>query len=168
MAVRKTKHEMPEQKAKDRIKNFNEVPYGYDKETFEELRLLLNFQLNDKFLLTLLLIGQPELINNITSIPQLEQRMSIKFHLEALDRNETEQYIQHRLAVAGRQEPIFTKESLDLIYEYSRGIPRKINNVCDTALLMGFGQEVKELGEGILKYVIGDLTKKVDNYAKDV
>ena len=139
-----------------------------DKETFEELRLLLNFQLNDKFLLTLILIGQPELINNINSIPQLEQRMAVKFHLEALDRDETERYIQHRLAVAGRQEPIFTKESLGLIYEYSRGIPRKINNVCDTALLIGFGQEVKELGEEILKYVIGDLTKKVDAYAKDV
>ena len=79
-----------------------------DRETFEELRLLLNFQLNNKFLLTLLLIGQPELTKNINDIPQLEQRLGIKFHLEALDKNESQEYIYHRLAVAGRKEPIFT------------------------------------------------------------
>ena len=139
-----------------------------DEETFEELRLFLNFQLNNKFLLTLILIGQPELINKINNVPQLEQRMSIKFHLNALDKSESKEYIYHRLKVAGRSRAIFTKEAIDLIYDYSQGIPRKINNVCDIALLIGFGQEAKEIDEKILEYVIGDLTKKVNSYAKDV
>lgn len=139
-----------------------------DQETFEELRLLLNFQLNNKFLLTLILIGQPELIKKINLIPQFEQRIGIKFHLDALDKNETIGYIHHRLSIAGRQEPIFTKEALDLIYNYSTGIPRKINNVCDIALLIGLGQEAKKIDETIVKYVIGDLTKGVDTYAQNV
>lgn len=139
-----------------------------DKETFEELRLLLNFQLNDKFLLTLMLIGQPELIKKVNSIPQLEQRIGIKFHLEALDKNESEEYIRHRLAVAARKEPIFTKEALELIYEYSTGLPRKINNVCDIALLIGFGQEMKEIDKETLGYVVKDLTRKEGVYAENV
>lgn len=130
------------------------------KETFEELRLLLNFQLNNKFLLTLMLIGQPELLKKVNNIPQLEQRMGIRYHLDALDRIEAEEYINHRINVVGRKEPIFTKEALDIIYDYSAGLPRKINNVCDIALLIGFGQEAEKINEEILKYVIGDLTKK--------
>jgi len=132
-----------------------------DKGTFEELRLLLNFQLNNKFLLTLILIGQPELVQKVDSIPQLEQRLGIKFHLTSLDREETEAYISHRLKIAGRTEPIFTKEALDLIYDYSKGLPRKINNVCDISLLIGFGQKENSIDKEILNYVIGDLTGRV-------
>lgn len=139
-----------------------------DKETFEELRLLLNFQLNNKFLINLLLIGQPELSQKINDIPQLEQRLGMKFHLTALNRNESEEYINHRLSVAGRQEPIFTKEVLDLIYDYSKGLPRKINNVCDIALLIGFGRELKEIDKELIKSVITDLTKKVTAHAENV
>lgn len=131
-----------------------------DKETLEELRLLLNFQLNNRFLLTLVLIGQPELIKKVNSIPQLEQRISVKFHLDALNREETNEYICHRLTVADRKVPVFTEEAIDLIYHYSGGLPRKINNVCDISLLIGFGQEAKEVDKEILRYVIGDLTKK--------
>jgi general secretion pathway protein A len=131
-----------------------------NKETFEELRLLLNFQLNDKFLLNLMLIGQPELLKRVASIPQLDQRMGIKYHLDALDRKESEEYINNRLAVAGRKEHIFTVEALDAIYDYSGGIPRKINNVCDIALLIGFGQEVREIDKDMIQYVVGDLTRK--------
>jgi len=132
-----------------------------DRGTFEELRLLLNFQLNNKFLLTLILIGQPELVQKIDSIPQLEQRLSIKFHLTSLDRNETGAYVCHRLVVAGRQEPLFTQEALDLVYDYSKGLPRKINNICDIALLIGFGQKAKAIDKELLSYVISDLTRRV-------
>lgn len=146
-----------------------------DRQTFEELRLLLNFQLNNKFLLTMILIGQPELIAKINSIPQLEQRIGIKFHLEGLNKNETIEYIYHRLAVAGRRKPvftgrkpIFTKEALELICEYSAGLPRKINNVCDIALLIGFGRKAKRIDAEIARCVVGDLTRKVDSYAEIV
>jgi len=146
-----------------------------DKQTFEELRLLLNFQLNNKFLLTMILIGQPELIEKINSIPQFEQRIGIKFHLEALDKNDTIGYVHHRLAIAAKRnsvfakrKPIFTQEALEQLYKYSGGLPRKINNVCDIALLVGFGRNSKRIDGEIMRCVIGDLTRKADSYAKAV
>ncbi|NQS99873.1 MAG: AAA family ATPase [Candidatus Omnitrophica bacterium] len=139
-----------------------------DQQTFEELRLLLNFQLNNQFLITLLLIGQPELIGKINQIPQLEQRMSIKFHLGPLDRAESSAYIAHRLSVAGRLKPIFTRKAEDLIYDYSQGIPRKINNACDISLFIGSGACAESIDKKIIEDVIHDLTKQAPVYAQNV
>jgi len=139
-----------------------------NQETFEELRLVLNFQLNDKFLITLVLIGQPELLNKIKEIPQLEQRLGIRYHLTALDDRETEEYIKHRLAVAGAQADIFTKEAIEAIYDYAKGLPRKINNICDMSLLIGFGQEVKEISGELVSRVASDLNRGASVYAKNV
>ena len=121
-----------------------------DKDTFEELRLFLNFQLNNRFLLTLILIGQPELLKKIKSIPQLQQRLGIKYHLLGLNSAELEEYIRHRLSVAGSKRDIFAKETFEMIYNYSEGLPRKINNVCDMSLLVGFGQEAKVIDKELL------------------
>jgi general secretion pathway protein A len=139
-----------------------------NQETLEELRLFLNFQLNDKFLMTMVLIGQPQLLHRIRAIPQLEQRLSIKYHLTALDANETEEYIKHRLAVAGVKQEIFTKDAMERIYEYSKGLPRKINNICDMSLLIGFGQELKEINKDLVVKVAADLEREVTFYAEDV
>jgi len=139
-----------------------------NQETFEEVRLFLNFQLNNKFLITLILIGQPELLRKINAIPQLEQRLGIKYHLTGLDDKETQEYIKHRLEVARAQREIFTKEALEIIYQYSKGLPRKINNICDLSLLIGFGSEVKEIGKELAEKVAADLNKKDYAYAKDV
>lgn len=109
-----------------------------DVVTFEELRLLLNFQLNNQFLLTLILIGQPELKEKVAKIPQLDSRISIRYHLKPLDIKETAQYILFRLKVAGMQKNIFTKEAIEKIHEYTGGVPRKINNTCDLSFLMNF------------------------------
>ncbi|MDD2689094.1 MAG: AAA family ATPase [Candidatus Omnitrophica bacterium] len=139
-----------------------------NQETFEEVRLFLNFQLNNKFLITLILIGQPELLRKINAIPQLEQRLGIKYHLTGLDDKETQEYIKHRLEVARAQREIFTKEALEIIYQYSKGLPRKINNICDLSLLIGFGSEAKEIGKELAEKVAADLNKKDYAYAKDV
>lgn len=139
-----------------------------NEETFEELRLFLNFQLNNKFLITLVLIGQPELLERIKSIPQLRQRLGVKYHLSGLDSNETEEYIKHRLSVAGTKRDIFPKEAIDVIYEYSEGLPRKINNVCDMALLIGFGQEAKNIDVELVERVVADLNMENRIYAEDV
>lgn len=140
-----------------------------NKETFEELRLLLNFQLNEKFLLTLVLIGQPELIVKIERLPQLEQRIGIRYHLEPLDRRETREYITHRLFIAGRKDPVFAEEALGMIYSYSKGIPRKINNLCDVSLLIGFGQGLNIVDANVVSNIIEDLTGTADKtYAKNV
>ena len=115
------------------------------KETFEELRMLLNFQFNDRFLLTLLLIGQPELKDIVADIPQLEQRIAVRYHLRRFDLHDTEQYINYRLSKAGARDQIFTTGAIHEIHKYSQGIPRKINNICDLSLLLGFGQKLTKL-----------------------
>mgnify|MGYP001168781594 CR=1 FL=1 len=123
------------------------------EEAFEELRLLLNFQLNDRFLITLVLIGQPELLPKVSAIPQLDQRIGVKYHLSALDEEETKNYIQYRMEVAGAARPIFTPEAIHAVYCASQGVPRRINNICDTCLLVGFGQEVKEVDKDLVDKV---------------
>jgi general secretion pathway protein A len=116
---------------------------GYD--CFEELRLLLNFQLNDAFLLTLVLMGQPEFKSKIFNMPQLGHRMAVRYHLNALDETETKEYVIHRLEVAGARQGIFTEDAYEGIYFYSTGIPRRINNICDLALLVGYGEGLKSI-----------------------
>lgn len=122
-----------------------------DEETFEELRLLLNFQLNDCFLLTLILIGQPELKEKIQRIPQLDQRIAIRYHLKPLDIKEMVKFIFFRLKKAGVKRNMFTNDALRRIYEYSYGIPRKINSICDLSLLIGCGESAKFINPAIVE-----------------
>lgn len=128
------------------------------KETFEEIRLLLNFQLNDRFLLTLILIGQPELRDVLRTIKQLDQRIAIRYHLNPLNFKDTVEYISFRLEKAGLTRDIFTSQAVDEIYSYSQGIPRKINNICDMSLLIGFSSKEKVIDSEIIKKVIEDLS----------
>ncbi|MFH1622829.1 MAG: AAA family ATPase [Candidatus Omnitrophota bacterium] len=128
-----------------------------DVSIFEQLRLLLNFQLKDRFLLTLLLFGQPELREKILAIKQFEQRIPIKCHLESLDREDTEKYIIHRLTVAGRSGALFTDEAITLIFEHSGGIPRRINNLCDMCLFSGYTYEKDIIDDEIVRKEIKDL-----------
>ena len=116
-----------------------------EPEVFEGLRLLLNFQLDDRFLLTLLLLGQPELMTKVNEFRQLEQRINIKCHLDHLSKEDTEKYIAHRFQVAGGTSFPFTDGALKAIYEYSGGIPRRINRLCDLSLLNGFGRRGKAI-----------------------
>ncbi|MBF0619753.1 MAG: AAA family ATPase [Candidatus Omnitrophica bacterium] len=125
-----------------------------DLETFEELRLLLNFQQNNHFLLTLILIGQPELRARLKGLPQLKQRLVIEYHLNALDERDCALYIDHRLRVAGAQREIFDTKAKKLIFKYSGGIPRVVNGIADTALLVGFSENKKNVDEPLLKRVV--------------
>ncbi len=128
-----------------------------DKSIFEELRLLLNFQLKDKFLLTLILSGQPELKKSVDNIKQLSQRIPVRSHLEKFNLEDVKNYILHRLNVAGRSAPIFKEETYKLISERSGGIPRRINHICDMSLLVGFSKRVTVIGDDIITDVIKDL-----------
>ena len=127
-----------------------------EKEIFEELRLLLNFQLNDRFLLTLIMIGQPELKEQVESIQQLEQRIAIKYHLKPLNFEQTTEYIFFRLKTAGMTRNIFSKEAIDLIYKETKGVPRKINNLCDLSLLVGCTLQLKVIDSKTINKVIED------------
>ena len=125
-------------------------------ETFEEIRLLLNFQMNDRFLMTFFLIGQPELRDMIRDYKQLDQRIAIRYHLNPLSQAETANYIRFRMGKAGANREIFTEKAFEAIYQYSGGIPRKINNVCDLALLIGFSLKVREIDNLLVLKVVKD------------
>lgn len=124
--------------------------------TLEELRMLLNFQMNDRFLLTLILVGQHELLEKVEKIPQLSQRISIKFHLSPLDYTETVKFIFFRLKVAGLEKSIFSEEAIKNIFEISGGIPRRIVNICDLCLLVGFTYKVPLINSKLVDKVIRD------------
>jgi general secretion pathway protein A len=123
-------------------------------ETFEELRMLLNYQQNDRFLLTLVLIGQSELRKRLKELPQLKQRLVIDYNLNPMDEQETQSYLEHRLTIAGATKPLFDAGAKRLIYRYSGGVPRVINGMCDMALLEGFIQQKNIVDETIIKKVV--------------
>jgi putative secretion ATPase (PEP-CTERM system associated) len=131
----------------------------------EEVRMLSNLEASDSKLLQIILVGQPELRQTLSSpeLRQLRQRININCHLQALNRAEVEQYILHRLEVAGNASAVsFSSESLDAIFNYSRGIPRLINIICDFLLLSAFADEVNCISVDMVQDVVGDLD--FDNY----
>jgi len=128
-----------------------------DPMTLEEIRLLLNFQQDRKFLLTLFLLGQPELRERVAQAPQLQQRMGMSFHVGPLDEEEGLRYLAHRLAVAGGSHEIFTREGECELVRASRGIPRRLNNLADMALMAGCGRKSSLVDEELVRRVAADL-----------
>ncbi len=124
--------------------------------TFEEIRLLMNFQLNDRFMMTLVLLGQPELRGVIKGIRQLDQRVAIKYNLNPFSFDETLNYINTRMKKAGLANSIIDRQALDEIYTYSNGIPRLINNICDISLMVGFISKAKVVDSKVVKNAIQD------------
>ncbi len=125
-----------------------------DKNVYEEIRLLLNFQMEDKFLLTILLLGQPELKEKVEANKQLLQRIAMRYHLEALNREEMVNYISHRLKIAGGTNIEIDTSALRLIYERSGGIPRRINQICDMSLVTGYSKKVNTVTESVVREAI--------------
>ncbi len=126
------------------------------KATFEELRLLTNFQLDDRNLTALILIGQTELRKRLERSPYraLRQRISMQYHLGPLDQEETAAYVRHRLKIAGREQPLFSEEALALLCRHSEGIPRLINIIAGNALIEGFGRGSEHIGPEIIESVV--------------
>ena len=127
-----------------------------DESTFEDLRLLLNFQLNNRFLMTIILIGQPELVRKVKNIEQLDQRIAIKYHLTPFDFKETERYIVFRQQKAGGRDNVFSDEAIEKIFEHTGGVPRKINNLCDLSLLIGSSAGENIINKKIVERIISD------------
>lgn len=120
---------------------------------YEELRLLLNYQLNDRNLVTLLLVGQDDLWQRVSQMPQLADRFAVKCRLQELDEEQTTTYIRYRIEHFSGDPAIFSEEALRLVHDSSKGIPRRINNLCDLALLMGYQREVEVVGPEIIKAI---------------
>lgn len=127
-----------------------------DEKIFEELRLLLNFQLNDRFLLTLVLLGQPELQDRLMEIPQLAQRVAVRSHLVPLNEEETAAYVNFRLKVSGCQAERFTEEALTVIFQETGGVPRRINTLCDWCLLIGYMDKAEKIAKSVVARAINN------------
>ena len=127
------------------------------EEALEEARLLLNFENSHRFMLTLLLIGQPELRVKVLRMSGLEQRIPIRFHLRPFDFTNTIKYIMFREKKAGFRANVFTKEALRQIYDHTGGLPRKINLICDLSLLVAFNEKRKLISSSTVETAIEDL-----------
>lgn len=125
---------------------------------FDQLRFLLNDQMDSTSLLTLILLGQPDLVQLLHFAPYqaLHQRLAVRYHLHPFDLQETVAYIKHHLRVAGAQTPIFSDGFLAGVSDYTKGVPRRINNICRSALLLGATENKQILDEADLKRVIHD------------
>jgi putative secretion ATPase (PEP-CTERM system associated) len=126
----------------------------------EEVRMLSNLETETEKLLQIILIGQPELKTKLghRKLEQLRQRIAVHYHITPLTREETTAYILHRLALVSSNghAGIFQPQALDLIYRHSRGVPRVINLICDSALLSGYIGDTKTINEGMVIDVIKD------------
>ncbi len=128
-----------------------------DPAIFEDIRLLLNFQLNDEFLLTLVLFGQPELNERVALLPQLNQRIAIRYHLRPFSVDETAEYVRFRLEAAGGRSDMFTKDALQELFLLSQGVCRVLNNLCDLSLLLGAQEQMTEISPSVVQRA-GSLT----------
>ncbi len=122
-----------------------------DDHTFEDLRLLLNFQLNHRFLLTIVLLGQPELRKRVQAIPQLNQRISIRYHLAPLTIEETYNYIRFRVRTAGGDEHLFTQDAVYQIFQLTGGVSRLINTLCDACLFLGAEERAQQVDSRLVR-----------------
>ncbi|PWB59464.1 MAG: ATPase [Nitrosomonadales bacterium] len=131
--------------------------------TVEELRMLSNFQTADKSLLQTFLLGQPEFRRTLLSgdMQQLRQRVIATYHLGPMDAAETRAYIEHRLNTVGwHGDPSMSEDAFAAIYDYSGGIPRKINTLCDRLFLMGYLEEIHAFRSSEVNDVIGDIQQE--------
>ena len=124
----------------------------------EELRMLSNINADKHQVLQLILVGQPQL-HELLKDPELlqfRQRVSVDYHLSALSEIETREYISHRIIHAGGDGMLFTDDSTALIHQASKGIPRVINILCDTALVYGYAEQKRSIDTQLVEGVIKD------------
>ena len=126
----------------------------------EEIRLLSGIETTKEKVLRIILVGQPELNEKLDApeLVQLMQRVRLRFHLTALSPEDTRGYILHRLEVAGSHgRELFTEDTFPVIYRYTGGVPRLVNTLCDTALLVAFGQDAHQVTLAELQAAIDEL-----------
>ena len=126
----------------------------------EEIRMLSGIETHKEKVLRIILAGQPELKDTLDSpsLKQLVQRVRLRFHLGPLDRREMREYIEHRLAIGGRESgELFDDSSFEVIHRYTGGVPRLINTLCDTALLCAFADEKQSINAEDIMSAVGEL-----------
>lgn len=126
----------------------------------EEIRLLSNLRSLTRSTLQIVLTGQPELRTKLegADLRQLRQRIGIRYHLEPLSLDETSEYVRHRLRVAGaKDDRLFDASAIDAVYEYSLGIPRMVNIICDNSLLSGYADGKAWIGRRTVRETVESL-----------
>ena len=128
-------------------------------EVLEQLRLLTNLETNKRKLLQIILLGQPELLHVLAKpeLRQLSQRITARFHLDALTREEVTAYIRHRLGVAGAKGNFFSKRAMGRIFKLSAGIPRVINLICDRSMLGAYSEGEMQVTPSIVDKAAGEI-----------
>ena len=133
---------------------------GLTDTIMEEIRILANLRTGRHYLVQIILAGQPELKQNLrqNKVRQFVQRVTVCRHLGNLDKDEVGQYIHHRLQHAGGSKSldIFDNEAIESIYVHSKGIPRRVNIISDAALVYGYADELKTIGERVIEEVVKD------------
>jgi type II secretory pathway predicted ATPase ExeA len=132
-------------------------------ELLNQLRFLLNSDMDSVSLITLVLLGQPDLAHKLRFAPYeaLYQRIAVRFHLKPFDLEETAGYVKHHLHIAGYQDQLFSDSFIAGVYDHTKGVARKINNLCRNALLLGATEDKRVLDDSHLKRVILDLEGQV-------
>ena len=130
-------------------------------DTLEELRLLSNLETTEDKLLQIVLVGQPELDKKLDSneLRQLKQRIALRAQLGPLTAQQTQEYIEQRLRIAGADSgapPIFSPQAVDSVYAYSGGYPRLINTICENALIGAYARQLSLVTPGIVDDVAGE------------
>jgi general secretion pathway protein A len=126
---------------------------------FEEVRMLSNLETESEKLIQIIFLGQPDLKEKLalSRLEQLRQRIAVYYHLSPLNYADSKGYIQHRLKVAsGTDQEFFTEEAIHLAYDFSKGVPRLINQICDSALLSGYIYGVTLIDDKIMQEVINE------------
>ena len=126
-------------------------------DALEEIRMLSNFELDKQHLFQVILVGQPQLRFKLRQkvLEQLAQRISVHYHISGLSEDEVKTYINYRLQIAGAKDfDIFLDDAIEAIYVFSKGIPRLINILCDTALVYAFADGVKKVNRDIIETII--------------
>ncbi|MFT5571362.1 MAG: general secretion pathway protein A [Cryomorphaceae bacterium] len=134
------------------------------RDVLEQIRLLTNLETTKSKLLQIILVGQPELNDSLTrnDLRQLAQRVTARYHLGALERNEIEEYVNHRLGVAGCKQPLFSRQALNSMHSLTEGIPRKINVLADHALLAAYAQSKTVVDAKTVKKAAKDVFIKAE------
>jgi type II secretory pathway predicted ATPase ExeA len=130
-----------------------------DAKVFDEIRLLTNFQLDDRNLLAVIVMGQPELRAMLASprFEPLRQRISLNFHLRPLSLEETMEYLDFRLERAGGMSGLFTPDAVQKIFELTGGVPRRINSLATNALLVAYGNDATLIDSAIIEEIKDEL-----------
>lgn len=139
------------QQERDTVLVIDEAQTILEDRIFDDVRLLMNYQMNDRFLLTLVLLGQPELRERVARIPQLMQRIAVRYHLERFTAQETQVYIQGRLAAAGCTRALFTPDAVEAIHQRTGGVCRLINALCDLCLFSGAQEHAEQIDRTLVR-----------------